>query len=145
MILLLAAALSCLTPQGYTLTLRGEPHGQPGWGAQAASHRQGLIWQRLEDSPGGWRKLSLELSGSVLTWPRGQRLIAILADSSRVPADQLFALTPDLNPVDLGGEPVAIASQDLFLKPLGRGTAVMCFVRFPGLQRDPVAITVIGR
>lgn len=134
MIFLLAAALSCLAPGG-TMVIKG-------YVTVPASYTPGSIFAVVAEQGGYWRKVAWECDEQSIQWPRNERLVAVLPDSSRVPCDMLLAMSADkLEPRNLlTGEVLNVS--DLHRKPLDGKQAVMLFVRFPGLRTDPVAIEV---
>jgi len=137
-----AARIETVTPQGQRLTL---------WQIPEASERQiqamratgkGEAMRHVADHPGSWYQLELACEAATL-WPAGQRVVAVLADSSRVPAAELFAMSPPIEQeiVPLGLRPTLLDPARLWR----RGTVVRLFVRFPLLATSPVAIAVEGR
>ena len=147
--LLLAAALvTTVTPQGHRLTL--ESNRFPSWGDLAPARLMGLAdgFRYVADHPGNWWKLALE-ADSAFTWPGRQRVVAVFADSERVACDELWVMSPPtqqrLKRIGAGWD-AWVDPGELWRQPYRRrGVATMLFVRFPGTERAPVGILIEGR
>ena len=139
--LVLAAALACTTSQGWRLELMGPAAGdrELSWVTPKTGLAQGGY--RMTMTPGGWYELALDMGEAPGLWPAGQQVVAILPDSSRVLCEELFATSPDWSekPVDLGRGAVMLDPSELRRVKRRRGS-LRLLVRFPGLERDPVAI-----
>jgi hypothetical protein len=143
MIWILAAALSCLTPAGNTLRLGREPTDMLTLQAMTLGSQERLQTEWFVNRNGsGWRRLALE-SDTALVWPRGQRVIAIMADSSRTVSDMLLAMTPlpAQAPIFLGQWDVILRPDETLYDRTKWGTlAFGLYARFPGIKDRPVRI-----
>lgn len=147
MIQILLAVVMAFTPQGHRIELMGpvanvEP--ELAWAAARTGYAQGGA--RIAQKPGGWYRLAMEVGELPVLWPAGQKVVAVLPDSSRVVCEELFATTPgwEERPVDLGRAAVMLEPGGL-RRVKGRRKELELLVRFPGLRSDPAAIEVRRR
>jgi len=144
--LLLAAVLSCLSPEGQRLSLGSmmdRPSDEVAQAAKMTHLAQGALY--VAEHPGYWFKLAWECGDTAVVWPAGRRLV-LVTEKGEVESSDILAMSPPLEqrPTKLGNSTIRLNPSDLWRAPYKGNPAVKLFVRFPRLpaRPDSVRLTV---
>jgi len=151
MMLLLAAALSALTPEGHRLTLESAKPAPTEGQAWAAKHAPSWIrvegMKRMLERPGAWFNVAWACGDSAAWWPAGRRLALVSQDGDTIPSTDILALSPDHQQrlTELGVAARWLNPAD-FVRLNHRGAkALKLWVRFARWPEQPTALIVTSQ